>query len=85
MLTALQQERLSQRPCGCGPAELTDSGLVKRVESCSVCLNFALDFLRQVCYDPGVNEGRPGECQLDMFPDSLPSSGLNGEGGSYGE
>ncbi len=85
MLTAFQQERLATRPCGCGAAELDDHGNVRRVDSCSACLNNSLDFLRQVCYDPCVNEGRPGVLQLDMFPDSLPSSDLNGLGGSYGE
>ncbi len=77
MLTALQQERLSQRPCGCGPAELDSRGNVRRVESCPACLKIALDFLRQVCYD--VREcTATGERQLDMFLDNLPSSGLNG-------
>ncbi len=87
MLTALQQLRLAERPCGCGEAVLTQGGLVKAVRSCPACSKNALDFLRQVCYDPGVNEGRPGERQLDMFPDSLPSSDLpsHGTGGSYGE
>ena len=86
MLTALNQQRLRDRPCGCGEATLDQIGNVVRVESCPACLKNALDFLRQVCYDPCVNEGRRIERQLDMFRDSLPSSGLNGFlGGSYGE
>jgi len=67
ILTALQQERLINRPCGCGAAVLTDTGLVQRVESCPECLGNALDFLREVCYDANRLSGVGRERQLDLF------------------
>ena len=86
MLTAIQQERLLSRPCGCGAAVLDPMGNVLRVESCSVCLKNALDFLKDMCYDPLRESRTPGEQQLDMFIDNPSASGLNGlSGGSYGE
>jgi len=67
MLTALQQQRLRARPCGCGEATLDSRGIVLRVESCPACLNDALDFLRDGCYDASALEHMGGERQLDMF------------------
>ena len=85
MLTALKQQQLRSRPCGCGEATLDSLGNVVRVESCPACLQNALDFLRYSCYDP--REGTTtGERQLDMFP--IVPSGLKGNtsvGGSRGE
>jgi len=78
MLTALQQERLRTRPCGCGEATLDQIGNVVRVESCPTCLKNALDFLKEVCYDANALEGVSHERQLDMFPDT--SSGLRPNG-----
>jgi len=75
MLTALQQERLTQRPCGCGAAVLTDTGLVKRVESCPACLENALDFLREVCYDANDIGGMGRERQLDLFSEDPSAEG----------
>ena len=67
MLTAIQQERLRERPCGCGEALLDARGLVLRVESCPACLENALDFLRKRCYDANALEDMGRERQLDMF------------------
>jgi len=67
MLTALQQERLKARPCGCGEATLDTRGNVLRVESCPACLQNALAFLREGCYDASALEGMSHERQLDMF------------------
>jgi len=67
MLTALQQQRLKARPCGCGEALLDQVGNVVRVESCPVCLGNALDFLREVCYDANRCQGVDHERQLDLF------------------
>ena len=67
VLSAFQQQRLRDRPCGCGEATLDGIGNVTRVESCSACLKDALDFLRYGCYS--ANDLRPvvGERQLDLF------------------
>ena len=73
MLTALQQLRLSERPCGCGAAVLTDTGLVRSVKSCPACLKNALDFLRERCYNANDIGGMDRERQLDMF-DGDPSA-----------
>ena len=67
MLTAIQQQRLRLRPCGCGEALLDSAGLVLRVEFCPACLENALDFLRKGCYDANAFEGVSHERQLDMF------------------
>jgi len=67
MLTALQQLRLAERPCGCGAATLDQVGNVVRVESCSVCLKNALEFLKERCYDPAREDGVSRERQLDLF------------------
>jgi len=67
MLTALQQERLQSRPCGCGGAVIDERGNVVRVESCPICLKNALDFLRNGCYDANDVSGTRHERQLDMF------------------
>jgi len=72
MLTAIQQERLSARPCGCGVATLDSIGNVLRVESCPACLENALDFLKVMCYDPR-EDVETRERQLDMFP-NIPSA-----------
>ena len=77
MLTALQQERLLQRPCGCGPAELTDTGLVRRVESCSVCLKNVLDFMTELGYNANDVRGMSHERQLDMFDEDPSAEGPN--------
>ncbi len=74
MLTALQQQRLRDRPCGCGEASLDDRGNIVRVESCPLCLGNALDFLREACYDANRIGGMDRERQLDLFYDS-PSAG----------
>ena len=71
MLTALQQLRLSERPCGCGEATLDGRGNVLRVKSCPACSKIALDFLKDMCYDPREDVVRR-ERQLDMFLD-IPS------------
>ncbi len=89
MLTALQQERLRLRPCGCGEATLDGIGNVIRVESCPACLKNALDFLKGSCYDPREDSAR-GERQLDLFPNdpsviSPLSSFHTMIGGSHGE
>ena len=67
MLTALQQEQLTNRPCGCGAAVLDSVGNVVRVESCPTCLQNALDFLRDRCYNANDLSGMDRERQLDMF------------------
>ncbi len=78
MLTALQQQRLAARPCGCGEATLDQIGNVVRVKSCPACALDALDYLRRVCYDP-VREGNlSGERQLDLFDVDPSASDLNG-------
>ena len=71
MLTAIQQERLRARPCGCGEATLDQIGNVVRVDSCPACLQNGLDFLKDMCYDPR-EDGKHRERQLDLFPD-IPS------------
>ncbi len=70
MLTALKQDQLRKRPCGCGEATLDSIGNVVRVESCPACLKNALDFLKEVCYDANTCEGMRLERQLDMFLDT---------------
>ena len=75
MLTAIQQARLSSRPCGCGAAVLDPIGNVVRVESCPVCLKIALDFLREGCYNANDVEGTRPERQLDMFDEGLQAEG----------
>ena len=67
MLTAIQQQRLKDRPCGCGEALLNSAGLVLKVESCPACLGNALDFLREACYDANRLSGTVRERQLDLF------------------
>ncbi len=66
MLTALQQLRLRERPCGCGEATIDGRGNVIRVKSCLVCSKNALDFLKDMCYDPR-EDVVTRERQLDMF------------------
>ncbi len=73
MLTALQQAKLTERPCGCGAAVLDARGNVRLVKSCPVCLKNALDFLRERCYDANRVSGMDLERQLDMF-DGDPSA-----------
>ncbi len=68
MLTAIQQERLRERPCGCGEATLDSTGNVLSVESCPACSKNALDFLKRMCYDPR-EDAVAREGQLDMFTD----------------
>ena len=75
MLTAIQQQRLKNRPCGCGEALLDSAGLVLRVESCPACLENALDFLREGCYDANRCQGMSHERQLDMFDHSPSAEG----------
>ena len=74
MLTALQQQLLRGRPCGCGEATLDSIGNVTLVRSCPACLKNALDFLRDLCYDPREDRVN-GERQLDMFPTDPSASG----------
>ena len=85
MLTAIQQERLQNRPCGCGGAVLDALGNVLRVDSCPVCSKDALDFLKRVCYDASALEGVSHERQLDMFQRSPSGSLLNGLDGAWVE
>ena len=73
MLTALQQQELTLRPCGCGPAVLDARGNILRCESCSVCLENVLDFLKELCYSANDVRGMSHERQLDMF-DKDPSA-----------
>ena len=73
MLTALRQQQLTDRPCGCGAAVLDALGNVVRVESCPACLGNALDFLRDRCYDANRLSGVDRERQLDLF-DQDPSA-----------
>jgi len=75
MLTALQQQRLKARLCGCGEALLDQVGNVVRVESCPACLGNALDFLREACYDANRVGGMDRERQLDLFEDSPSAEG----------
>ncbi len=75
MLTALRQERLRSRPCGCGAAELDSKGNVRLVKSCPVCLQNALDFLRERCYTAKDARGMSPERQLDMFGEDLAAEG----------
>jgi len=70
MLSALQQLRLAERPCGCGEATIDGRGNVVSVRSCPVCSKDALDFLKRVCYDASALEGVSHERQLDMFSDT---------------
>ena len=69
MLTALKQQQLRDRPCGCGEATLDPIGNVVRVESCPACSKNALDFLREACYSVNALEDTSHERQLDMFLD----------------
>ena len=78
MLTAIQQLRFAERPCGCGEATLDCIGNVVRVDSCPVCSKNALDFLKRVCYDASALVDVSRERQLDMFLDTLSASGLTG-------
>jgi len=71
MLTAIQQERLRSRPCGCGAATLDQVGNVLSVDSCPVCSKNALDFLKTGCYSANALGGVSHERQLDMFLDGL--------------
>ena len=71
MLTALRQQLLEQRPCGCGGAELDGVGNVVRVRSCPTCLKNALDFLRLRCYNANDVGGVNRERQLDLFDTDL--------------
>ncbi len=73
MLSALRQQQLRDRACGCGEAELDQIGNVVRVESCPACSKNALDFLRNGCYDASDVKGVTPEWQLDMFLDNLQS------------
>ena len=71
MLTALNQLRLIERPCGCGAAALDSRGNVRSVKSCPACLNNCLDFIRQTCYDANDIGGVGRERQLDLFEVNL--------------
>ena len=75
MLTAIRQEHLTNRPCGCGAAVLDHIGNVVRVESCPACLKNALDFLREGCYNANNIGGMSHERQLDMFDDRPSAEG----------